>query len=117
MNIKLYRIFLFIFGCISARIALVIISKNINKEYLPHLGFLTLIPAIGFSIIYFLKLRKTGLEVFGDKIWWNSLRPIHSLLYLIFSIMALSRNVNAYKILLLDVLIGIIAFLYHHITH
>jgi len=117
MSIKLYRIFSFLFGCISARIALVIISANMNKVYLPYLGFLTLIPAIGFSIIYFLKLRQTGLEVFGDKIWWNSLRPIHSLLYLIFSIMAFYRNVNAYKILLLDVSIGIIAFLYHHITH
>ena len=82
MNIKFYRIFLFIFGCITSRIGLVLLSANINKEYLPYFGFLTLIPALGFSVIYFFKLRKTGLEVFGDKIWWNSLRPIHSLLYL-----------------------------------
>ena len=28
-----------------------------------------------------MNLRKTGLEVFGDKIWWNNLRPIHGILY------------------------------------
>ena len=117
MNIKFYRIFLFIFGCITSRIGLVLLSANINKEYLPYFGFLTLIPALGFSVIYFFKLRKTGLEVFGDKIWWNSLRPIHSLLYFIFSIMAFYKNINAYKVLLLDVLIGIIAFLYYHLTY
>ena len=29
--------------------------------------------------------RKTGKEVFGSKIWWNDLRPVHASLYILFA--------------------------------
>jgi hypothetical protein len=58
--------------------------------------------------------RKTGPEVFGDKIWWNKLRPVHSLLYFLFAYNAINGNRNAWKFLLLDVIIGLISFLSFH---
>ena len=61
-------------------------------------------------------LRKTGTEVFGADIWWNEIRPIHSMLYLLFCIYMYKKNEYAYLPLLLDLIIGIVSFtLYHNI--
>ena len=78
------------------------------------MGSVAIIPAIGFFYIYFTNSRQTGDEVFGDKIWWNDLRPIHGTLYLLFALFALNSNPNSWLILLLDVIIGLSAFLYFH---
>jgi hypothetical protein len=94
----------------------VIISKKININYLPLLGYLALIPTIGFTYIYITGLRKTGGEVFGDKIWWNDLRPIHALLYGLFAYYAINKNTNSWQFLLADVIIGLISFLSYHYT-
>lgn len=114
MNNIQKRFLLFIFGCILIRSLLVVCAKKINKKYLPYLGVITLIPALGFIIIYFGKLRNKGGETFGDKIWWNNLRPIHALLYLYFSYLAFNKNDNSYIPLLIDVIIGFFSFLVFH---
>jgi hypothetical protein len=54
------------------------------------------------------------LEVFGEKIWWNDLRPIHGTLYLLFAYYAIRGSKYAWTILLVDVLFGLIAFFIHH---
>lgn len=115
MNNIQKRFILFLFGCILTRIIFVLIAKNKNNaEYLPILGFLALLPAIGFIYLYITDGRKTGAEVFGDKIWWNDLRPIHGILYGAFAYMAIQKNPNAWMVLGLDVIVGLSEFLYHH---
>jgi Na+/H+ antiporter NhaC len=69
------RFLLFLIGCIGTRILFVIIAKNIYNKYLPYLGYLAMVPAIGFIYIYLTNSRQTGAEVFGGKIWWNNIRP------------------------------------------
>jgi len=113
MNDIQKRFLLFIFGCILVRTVLVIIAKN-NIDYLPLLGKIAFLPAFGFFYIYFTNSRQTGAEVFGNKIWWNDLRPIHGTLYLLFAILALQSNPNSWIILMLDVIIGLSAFLLFH---
>jgi hypothetical protein len=108
------RFFLFLIGCIGTRILFVIIAKNIYNKYLPYLGYLAMVPAIGFIYIYLTNSRQTGAEVFGGKIWWNNIRPIHGLLYGMFAYNAIKQNSGAYKYLLVDVIIGLISFLMHH---
>jgi hypothetical protein len=108
------RYFLFLIGCIGVRSLFVIIAKQINKNYLPYLGTLALLPAFGFLYIYFTGIRKTGPEVFGNKIWWNSLRPVHGLLYLCFAYLAICKSNYAYVPLLIDVIVGLLAFLNYH---
>lgn len=108
------RFLLFIIGCIGSRLLLVYIAKNISLNLLKYMGYLTLLPAFGFFYIYFTGSRKTGVEVFGDKIWWNNLRPIHGSLYLLFSYNAINGNKNSWIYLLVDVLFGLSAFLIHH---
>ena len=114
MSNKNKRVLLFLLGCITVRLSFVFIAKYASKSILPYLGGLALLPSIGFFTIYFTNSRKTGIEVFGGKIWWNNLRPIHGLLYMIFAILAIKEDKRAWIILLLDVLIGFIGFLIHY---
>ena len=105
---------MFLVGCIGVRSLLVIIAKYINIQYLKYLGYLALVPAIGFMYIFISGTRNTGAEVFGGKIWWNNLRPIHSILYFLFAYNAIIGNKNAWIYLLADVLVGLLSFLIYH---
>jgi hypothetical protein len=60
---------IFLIDCIGNRSLFVIIAKYINTKYLKYLGYIALLPAIGFIYIYLTGSRKTGPEVFGEKIW------------------------------------------------
>jgi hypothetical protein len=114
MNIIQKRFALFLIGCIGTRLLFVYIAKHISLKYLPYLGFLALLPAIGFMYIYIFGARKTGAEVFGEKIWWNDLRPLHALFYTIFASMAIMKKPHAWVWLLVDVVVGLVSFLVFH---
>jgi len=114
MNTTQKRFLLFLIGCIGTRTLLVYLAKNVDKTNLKYMGYLSLLPAIGFFYLFFTGSRKTGAEVFGDKIWWTNLRPVHGLMYLLFSYNAINCNPNAWIYLLVDVIIGLISFLSFH---
>ena len=114
MNTIQKRFLAFLLLCIPVRIGFVFIAKKVDIKYLPYLGYLAILPAIGFAYIYTFGKRKTGGETFGQKIWWNNLRPLHSILYFIFAYLALKKSNNAYIPLLLDVIIGLISFVIYH---
>lgn len=114
MNNIQKRFLLFLLGCIPTRLAIMYIAKIISLQYLPLLGYLALIPAIGFAYLYLSGKRKTGAEVFGDKIWWNDLRPIHSLLYFLFAYNAIRKVRSSWLYLMYDVLLGLASFLIFH---
>ena len=114
MNNIQKRFVLFLFGCIPTRLALAYLAKNIAIDYLPILGYITLIIGISFGYLFLSGTRKTGAEVFGDKIWWNDLRPFHSLFYLIFSYYAINKMREGWIYLLYDVILGLFSFLFFH---
>jgi hypothetical protein len=114
MNNIQKRFLIFLIGCIGMRSLFVILAKNSNEEYLKYMGYLALLPAIGFIYIYLTGSRITGGETFGDKIWWNDLRPIHSLIYFLFAYNAIIGNKNAWLYLLFDVVFGLTSFLIFH---
>lgn len=114
MNSIQKRFLMFLIGCIGVRFFLAWLAKTIDKKYLPVMGLLALGPVIGFLYIYFTKSRKTGAEVFGGKIWWNFMRPVHALLYFTFSVLAFQKSNFAWIFLLIDVVIGLLAFLNYH---
>ena len=99
--------------CILVRFSFVLIAKYIKKDYLPYLGAIALVPALGFIVIYLGDYRKTGMEVGGGRIWWNALRPVHGCLYLLFALLALKKQRKAWIPLLIDVCLGLFAFLAH----
>ena len=114
MNTIQKRFLLFLIGCIGIRALFVYLAKIANKTYLRYMGYLSLLPAIGFIYLFLSGSRKTGKEVFGDKIWWNNLRPIHGIIYLLFAYNAINGNKLAWIYLLIDVIIGLISFLGFH---
>jgi len=114
MNHLQQRFLLFLIGCIGSRSLFVILAKYIHTNYLKYLGYLAVLPAIGFIFIYLTGTRTTGAEVFGEKIWWNNLRPIHSIVYFLFAYNAILGNKQSWIYLLVDVFIGFISFLIHH---
>ena len=59
------RFVLFLFGCIGSRLLFTYIAKNINVEYLPYLGYIALLPAIGMLYIYITGSRDYGVEAGG----------------------------------------------------
>jgi hypothetical protein len=114
MNTIQKRFLLFLFGCIGTRSLFVYLAKNANTTYLRYMGYLAILPAIGFFYLFLTGSRKTGPEVFGDKIWWNNLRPIHGLMYALFAYHAINGNPSAWIYLLIDVIIGLASFLIFH---
>ena len=105
---------LFLIGCIGVRTALALLAKYIDKDYLPYLGYLALIPAIGFIFVYLTDRRQTGIEA-GGVIWWNKLRPIHGMLYILFAIYAIKKESFAWTVLALDVFLGLSFWVAHRI--
>ena len=57
MNTIQKRFLLFLVGCIGTRSLFVYLAKNATEKYLMYLGYLALLPAIGFLYIYFTGAR------------------------------------------------------------
>ena len=112
MNTLQKRFLAFLLLCIPVRIAFVFIVKSSDKKYLPYLGYIGLIIGLGFMYNFIFTKKRGG--TFNQIAWWNDLRPIHSIFYLIFASLALSRNTKAYVPLLYDVIVGFISFISHH---
>lgn len=104
------RMILFIILCIGARLKLVHISKKLSKNNLKLSAIPAIILGLSFMIFYLFDLRKKGIEAPNHIIWWNSLRPIHGSLYILYAIYAIKGVKNAYIVLLIDVIIGLIAW-------
>lgn len=102
----------YLFGCIGLRTLLVLVAKNTPLDYLPYLGYLALLPAIGFMYIYWTGSREKG--IFGQHAWWNSFRPIHSIFYFLFAYNAIRQKANAWIYLLADVVFGLVTFILFH---
>jgi hypothetical protein len=102
---------LFFFMCIPLRLAFVYLAKNYTN-YLPLIGVLSSIAVVGWISNFYFNTRTKG--ILGQEVWWNNMRPVHIFLYIIFTILAFNKNKSAWVIGLLDVIIGITAFLMFH---
>uniref|UniRef100_A0A6C0IKM7 Uncharacterized protein n=1 Tax=viral metagenome TaxID=1070528 RepID=A0A6C0IKM7_9ZZZZ len=114
MDILRLRFFLFLFGCIGSRIAFTVLSAYSTGVMLQFLGMIAILFVIGWIYIIFIGKRDTGPEVFGGKIWWQKLRPVHAILWGLFAFLALSKNPKAWMVLAADTSFGLLSFLRHH---
>lgn len=109
------RFWLFILGCIGSRTIMTIAAAYVSRSWLRLLGIFALIPVIGWFYIIFIGERDTGLEVFGGRIWWKNLRPIHMLLWGFFAYLAIwLTHPFAWLVLAVDTMFGLGSFLLHH---
>ncbi len=115
MNDIQRRILLFLVGCIGIRTLFVFSAKNINRDYLPYMGYIAALISFGLAYIFITNSKGKGTKgAFGGEVWWYNLRPIHAINYAIFAHMAINKSPNAWIVLLIDVVIGLIAHLYYH---
>lgn len=82
-----------------------------EEEKLYVMGILFAIIGITMIGLFATGSRKTGPEVFGDKIWWNKYRPVHGALYLWFAYLATHNQPYAWQVLAFDTTFGLYLFL------
>ena len=104
---------LFLVGCIGLRTLLIYFAYIATTTYLRYMGYVAVLPAIGHIYLFFNDTRTTG--AFGGKLWWNPVRPIHGLLFLLFAYNAIQGNHGAWIYLLADVMVGLFAFLHNEL--
>ena len=112
------RNLLFLLGCIGTRSLLTLASTNTNL--LPYIGIFTLFISLGFLYIYTFGSEKADkqLEWYKDndtKLWWNQLRLIHGLTYLLFTILAFGQKDYAWTVLAVDTIFGLVVWLLHRL--
>ena len=115
MSYSISRAFIFLFGCIGMRLAIVYAAKNASLRFLTFMAIPAIAIAIGFSTIFLFGWRQNGPEVLGENIWWNSLRPIHAFFWFAFAAAAILKFKHAWILLLIDTIIGITAFAVHRV--
>lgn len=127
---SLHRQILFLIGCLPARLLLVAIAIYLQKHnmqiidlqnlqhnymnnYLKEINLknifstICILIGIGFLITYSSN-RKVGF--FGGNVWWNYLRPIHGINFILFGVFSIQGYSWAPIILVLDIIIGLIGF-------
>ena len=110
------RFFLFLAGCIPARLGLAFAARASGTGILrTALVVLFSVISIGFLTIFALGLRKTGAETMGEEIWWDILRPVHATLYGMAAVtLAFGQNSASSSLILADTAIGLGSFFLHH---
>lgn len=111
VSVKL-RILLFLLLCIPIRSLFVYIVYK-NPKYLRFFSVFYLIMGIGF-LNQFIKNKRIGF--FGGKVWWNNLRLLNFIFYTLFAISAFYKNKKSYLLLIPDIVIGMILFIFKY-TH
>jgi len=104
------RTILFLTVCIGLRIVIALIARVHPMIVVPFAAAIS----IGLFSVYLTGIRNACPESGSNgPCWWNNLRPLHGSLYALFVILALQKNPYAWYILVLDVVIGLIAFTLH----
>ena len=104
------NLLLFLFACLPARLGAAYAAYRF-PAWLPWMGLLAAIVAINWLCGSF---SHTG--VFGGKVWWASMRPVHACIYLVFAAMAFAKVPQAYMVLGFDALVGLVAGVAHYQT-
>ena len=108
------RTLLFLIGCMGSRLALVYLAYT-YPQFLRPMSFMALAISLGFMYIWANGLRQNPAEAGGEKVWWNDLRPVHSILWGTFAYMAYNGSPDAWKVLAVDVTIGFGSWVNHRI--
>jgi hypothetical protein len=99
--------------CIAVRIIVAYVAYLATTPYLRYMGYIAILPILDHLYLFFNDTRKKGF--FEGKLWWNPVRPIHVVLYILFAYNAIQGNQQAWIYLLLDVIVGLLAFMHNEL--
>ena len=120
MNYIQQRFVRFLGLCIPTRFGISYLAKTQKNEYVINfLAIICLIMGLGFLKIYFFgsETADNQLEWAEGKVWWNNLRILHGFLYVLFAVLVFLKKDNAWMIIFLDTIIGLISFFNYHISN
>lgn len=125
------RMIYFLFGCIGLRSLMAYVSYlygnkliglnlglDLKLTWNKLFGLFTLIAGLGFLILYYGRMRLVAPETGGKKVWWNKIRHIHGILYLLFTASVFFSDkvsIAPWKLLTTDVLVGLAFYLHRKI--
>ena len=106
-----YRLLLFLLICIPLRILLIWWASESDDDEFQYtaIGVITLMIGLGFLVQYIRNKNRGG---FGEKVYWS--RPLHSFLYILFSLLWFFKVPFSYIVLIVDVVIGFGTFVVHY---
>lgn len=111
MFTNMERFIIFVTMCFTARLLIAYVAKNLKKSHNKYAIVVAIMIASGFLYNYIIKKSKGG---FGQKVWWNNYRLIHSIMFYLFAYMTYFNESNAYKILVIDAIMGLLFSIHHH---
>jgi len=92
--------------CIFTRLLLTYsVYKNYNNKFRYFLILFYLIAGSGLLYQFIKNDRVIG--AFGEKVWWQNYRIVHTIIFFIVCYLLYIKNKNAWKLLLLDTLISL----------
>lgn len=110
---KQQRILYYLLGCIGVRSILAVSPIYIPENMLPILGIITITIGTSFLFLYFTNGRMNAPEG-GGVTWWAKYRLIHGLLYVTASIYLFQKQRTAWIPLTIDLLLGLVVFLFKY---
>lgn len=102
--------YLFALGCIPSRTLIALWAKDNQPTW--FIAIAALVALSFFRLWLNPELRPVGVETFGKPIWWNQMRIIHAILWMSFALAALQGRDWAWKLLALDVILGLASFFF-----
>ena len=95
--------------CLIVRSLLAYFAMEYNEIIL----YFTTIAGLSFWALYLFNLRQTAEEssATDKKVWWSNWRWVHGTLYLLFSWLYYKGNTDAYLLLVIDVILGLLIWL------
>ena len=102
--------FMFFAMCIPTRIFIALVASQIRPEIAVPLTLITGLALLRLHLSP--SLRPTGTETLGRPIWWNDMRAIHAALWIGFAVAALMGYDWAWKLLAIDVIVGLVSFFF-----
>lgn len=99
----------------GVRSGITALAATIDTDYLFILGIVASVFVLLWVRILFFRPRDRGSEA-GGKIWWKMLRPIHTLNWLAFAVLAFWEQRECWYVALGDTVLGFVAWVHHHST-
>ena len=106
------RIMLFLFGCLFVRSLPIVILKKIPKLSIIIVLFYL---GIGLSFLKTFMFSKSKFGFFGGKVWWNKLRLFHSLIYLLFVVLFITKKKIYVELLIFDLVVSLLSVINNYI--
>jgi hypothetical protein len=103
--------FIFLLLCLPARYLLARYTSTVPDAHTTILGAALAAVGIAFLYLFLSDSRLNAPEAGGSGTWWNRLRPIHGLLYLLGGILLIAGYPKQYAAtcLWIDLLVGAVA--------